>query len=507
MMNNPKNIDRLWREYPHDILQALGAIEYGNIVGESRLGHLMIGAGRPVTGNHSRITIQIKNKQFFKNTILQGAFDWAKKFNSNVHLIGMISDGGVHSDVDHLLALLELAHRKNFNRVYIDAITDGTDTGPTEALKFVEKIKNKINELKIGEFSSLVGRHFAMDRDERWSNIQSYFDCLVSGRGDNFFSIEQAISHNYREGRNDEFIEPAIIKTKGGKPVTIKENDAIIFFNFREDRARELAQVFLNPNFGVFLWHPKVPKNIYFVTFTNYSKKLPAKVAFPDIDYPNTLAEAISRADFRQLKIAESEKYAHVTYFFNGGREEPFPGEERKIVSSPNVSSYDKKPKMAAEEVTKTVCRAIKSGQYDFILVNFANVDMVAHTGNIIAVGQAVRTIDIAAQQIVEAILSVRGAALITADHGNAEQMVSINQKVSGERETLHTLNPVPFILVAPDNKKNLIQTSLAFQPNTLAKIITAKDTLADVAPTILELAGLPKPKEMTGHSLLGRLD
>ena len=502
MMNNPKNIDRLWRQYPHKILQALGAIEYGNVVGESRLGHLMLGAGRPVSGSHSIINRTIKDRSFFRNKVLKDAISWAKDKNSNLHLLGMISAGGVHSDVDHLLTLLELCHKENFDRVYIDAITDGIDSGPTDALKFIEKINHKIKELGTGHFSTINGRRFAMDRDEHWDRIRKAFESLTQGKGEKFETAEKAVSSNYRNGVTDEFIEPAVI----GTPTPIKENDSIIFFNFREDRAKQLAKIFVGKNFRAFLWKPKVPDNLYFATFGNYAEDLSLKIAFPSIVYKNGLSETLSESGFHQLKVAESEKASHVTSFFNGNNNGAYKFEERKIVSSPDVSSFDLRPEMSAEEVTRSVVKAIEAGKYDFILVNFANVDMVAHTGNIIAVGQAVQILDKAVQKIIDANLKVHGATIITADHGNAEQMINIDQNV-GERETLHTLNPVPFILITPDNKKNLLKISISYEPNALAKIIQAKDTLADVAPTILELLNIPKPKEMTGKTLIGRLE
>jgi 2,3-bisphosphoglycerate-independent phosphoglycerate mutase len=502
MMNNPKNIDHLWREYPHKILQALGAIEYGNVVGESRLGHLMLGAGRPVSGSHSLINAAIKEKKFFKNKVLKEAISWAKNKKSNLHLLGMISAGGVHSDIDHLLALLELAHRENFDRVFIDVITDGIDSGPTDALKFAAKIDKKIHELGVGKFSTVAGRYFAMDRDEHWDRIKKMFDCLTLGVGKKYETVQEAISQSYREGVTDEFIKPTIL----GEPKPIKKNDAVIFFNFREDRAKQLTRVFTQKNFRVFLWKPIIPENLFFATFTNYQKNLPCKVVFPGIIYKNGLSEVLAELGSKQLKVAESEKVSHVTSFFNGGREESFAHEERKIISSPDVASFDLRPEMSAEEVSRSVCKAIEADKYDFILVNFANVDMVAHTGNILAVGQAVQVLDKEVQKIVEANLKARGATIVTADHGNAEQMININQNV-GERETLHTLNPVPFILITPKNKKNLLKISITYEPNALSKIIQAKDSLADVAPTILELLNIPKPKEMTGKTLIGRLE
>ncbi len=507
VMNNPKTIDTLWRTYPHTILQALGSIQYGNVVGESRLGHLMIGAGRKVSGFHAQIGQQIKNRRFFKNEVLISAFNHAKKNNSSVHLMGMISDGGVHADVSHLLSLLDMAHQEGFNRVYIDAITDGVDTGATDALIFIERIQNKINSLKIGIFSSVGGRDFAMDRDEHWDKIQKYYSTITEGRSRVYNNIHEAITLNYRENKTDDFISPGLIKDGQGRTTPIKANDAVIFFNFREDRAKQLTKTFVDPKFRVFLWRPKKLDNLYFATFIDYQKNLPAKVAFLEKIYPQTLSEVLSQTNFHQLKLAESEKKTHVTSFFNGGREEPFPGEEVKIISSPNIASYDQKPEMSAEQLTKACCEAIFSGKYELIVLNFANVDIIAHTGNIIAVGQAAQILDQQIAKIVEIGLKEDITVIITADHGNAEQMVNINQKISKERETLHTLNPVPFILVAGEKKKDLVKTSISAPQNTLSKIITASDTLADVAPTILELLGLPKPEAMTGHSLLTRLE
>ncbi|AKM82763.1 TPA: 2,3-bisphosphoglycerate-independent phosphoglycerate mutase [Candidatus Berkelbacteria bacterium] len=507
VMNNPKNIDNLWRNYPHKILQALGAIEYGNVVGESRLGHLMIGAGRSVKSPHTRINQEIIGRTFYKNQQLAGAFAWAKQNNSNVHLIGMISNGGVHSDISHLLALLEMAHRQDFDRVFIDAITDGTDTGPTQALNFIEKIRVKMDDVKIGQFGSVCGRNTAMDRDENWDKIKKYYLALTEGNGKISDKIESAISESYRNNLTDEYIEPTLIKDKDGKINPIKAGDAVIFFNFREDRARQLAKVFLDSKFKTFFFRPKKVENLYFCGFTNYQKDLPAKVAFPDEIYANNLSEVVSKSNGKQLKIAESEKMAHVTYFLNGGQEEAYPGEERKIISSPKVASYDLKPEMSSRQITSATLSAIKSRKYDLIVLNFANVDMIAHTGNIIAVGQAVQSLDEQVGQIVKANRSVGGVTIITADHGNAEQMVNINQSDVGERETMHTLNPVPFIMVKNDAKKDLIRTSLSYGPNALSKIISATDSLADIAPTILQLLEIPKPAQMTGHSLLNRLE
>jgi 2,3-bisphosphoglycerate-independent phosphoglycerate mutase len=506
-MNNPKNIENLWRFYPHTVLQALSTITTGEIVGDSRLGHTLIGTGRSVMSNYGIISETIKNRTFFRNETLLGAINWAKKNNSNLHLMGLISDGGVHAHIDHLLALLRLAHEQNFHRVYIDAITDGTDSAPTDVLRYIEKIENKIKELGIGSFSSIGGRHYGMDRDEHWERINIYYKAITEPGTNNYESIVKAITSSYEKGLNDEFIKPGLIMDAKKQVHPIKANDAVVFFNFREDRARQLTRVFVDQKFRQLFWKPKKIEDLYFATFINYQKDLPAKVVFPDMNYKNSLSEVLAKADFKQLKIAESQKYAHVTYFFNGGTEEAFSGEERKIISSPNVESFDTVPEMSAPAITNTAVKAIKSGKYELIVINFANIDMIAHTGNIVATGQAVQIIDKLVQEIVDANFKAGGATIITADHGNAEQMVQLKSSVSSERETSHTLNPVPFMLITPKNRKNLLQSAISHQTNALSKILAARDTLSDVAPTILELMGIPKPKEMTGRSLLSKLE
>ncbi len=506
-MNNPKNIDNLWRNYPHKVLQALSTIVTDEIVGDSRLGHTLIGAGRPIKSNFAIISESIKKRDFYRNDTLLGAINWAKKNNSNLHLMGLVSDGGVHAHINHLLGLLQLAHEKNFDRVFIDMICDGTDSAATDALRYIEKIENKIEELGIGKFSSIGGRHFAMDRDKHWERISNYYKTLT-GKGNIIYpSIRKAVTTNYTNGLNDEFIKPGLIADESKKVYPIKENDAVIFFNFREDRARELTQVFVDSKFRNGLWKPKKIDDLYFATFINYRKDLPAKVVFPDMNYSNTLSETISKNYFKQLKVAESQKAAHVSYFFNGGTEEPFVGENQKIIPSLDITSYDQRPEMSAEAICETVIKAINNKHHELIVVNFANVDMVAHTGNIVATGQAVQVLDRLVKKIVDENLKNNGATIITADHGNAEQMVQLKQSLVGEKESLHTLNPVPFILVTPKNQKHLFHSAIGHSANSLGKIMTAKSTLADVAPTILELMGIGKPKEMTGHSLLNKLE
>lgn len=506
-MSKPENFNDYWRYYPHTILQALSETTYGKIVGESRLGHLMIGAGRQVAGMHNLINHEIKTGKFYSNKVLLDAIQWAKKNNSDLHFLGMISDGGVHSDFEHLIALLELARKENFTRVYVDAITDGIDSGPTDALKYIEKIQYQFSKYRIGQFSSVIGRKYAMDRDEHWDKIRLAYEVLTNDNASKADNINQVISDNYRKGLMDNEIIPSKLKLSDGSYKSIKSGDAVVFFNFREDRAKSLTRVFIEPKFGFFFWHPKKIDNLFFATFSNYQHNLPAKVAFTEPHYANSLSELVSKNNLRQLKIAESEKYSHVTSFFNGGREDAYPNEERKIVSSINIDSYDKKPEMSAKSITKACTLAIKSNRYDLIIVNFANVDMVAHTGNIQATGKAVQVLDKYIAEITEVNLKHKGATIITGDHGNAEQMINLNQQISKERETLHTVNPVPFILITPDNKKNIIKMALSVKPNSLDKILSSKKTLADVAPTILEIFGITKPQEMTGHSLINHLE
>jgi len=507
VMNNPKNMDSYWRNYPHLVLQALGAIPNEKVVGESRLGHMLIGTGRIVEPNLSRINKEINNRNFFSNQVLNGAIDWAKKNNSNLHLMGLLSNGGVHADIDHIFALLNLAKEKNFERVYLDIFTDGTDMPPTSALGLVNQIKQEMTRIGLGCISSISGRHWAMDRNNHWDRTAKAYQNMVEAKGEKFNSAEEAISENYRKGTNDEFINPALIKQKDGGYVTIKDNDAVIYFNFREDRARSLTRAFIEPNFKTLFWRPKKIKDLYFAGFVNYQNNLPIKVVFENQRYNNCLSEVLANYSIKQLKLAESEKEAHVTYFFNGGAEEPFANEDVKIIPSISVESYDESPEMSAKKLASNVLKAIESEKYDFITVNFANIDMIAHTGNIIAVGKAIDLIDKIVEKIVNTSLKHHGATIITADHGNAEQMIKVNEAMPDSEETKHTLNPVPFIYINPENKKNLIKSSVAPNYNSLSNIIQAKNTLADVAPTILEIMQIPKPQEMTGRSVLSILE
>lgn len=504
-VNSPQNMNRLWRDYPHKVLQAFTMVagKYG-VVGDSRLGHSTIAAGRRLPQELEVISEAINNNSFYRNKVLIAAIDHCKKYNSNLHLLGLLSMGGVHSYLSHLQALLEFCLRQNFDRVYIDAITDGIDSGQYDGLSFVEKINQKITETGLGKFSSLIGRVYAMDRVDDFNKTLKAFELLTEGKGKRATSITQAIAEAYRDDLNDFTISPTTI-TNNYKITPIKDNDAVIFFNFRADRSQQLSKMLLNDGARRMFWKPKVIKNLYFVTFIDYGGNLPAHVAFPKKNVPQTLGEVLAIRQEKQLRVAESEKEAHVTSFFNCGKDEPFIGEQRRIIPSRKTDDAAKDPEMQATKITQVVNSAIKSRAYDFILVNLANVDMISHTGNMMAAGRAIQSVDKAVGILTSENLKAGGATIITADHGNIEEMVKINPRQDPENK--HTLNPVPFILVTPDNKKNLLKSAISSSYFSLSKIVTAKETLADIAPTIMELMEVPKPEEMTGHSLLNRLE
>lgn len=503
VMNNPENMTRLWREYPHKVLQAftLVAGKFG-VVGDSRLGHSTISAGRRLVQDYERISQSIADKSFFKNKVLKSAFSHCKKNNSNLHLVGLLSSTGVHSHLKHLEALLDMASRENFNRVYVDGITDGIDSGEFDAINFIEQIEQKFVRLNLGKFSSISGRYYAMDRDRDYQKNLKVYEAIVRGKAPTEQDPVAALTKGYKNGLTDFTTIPTLCGLT--EKINISENDAVIFFNFRSDRSFQLAQFFADPKFRIRFWRPSPPKNLYLATMTSYGKNLQAEVAFPSEKVPETLPEILARYQNNQLRVAEMEKLAHVTNFFNCS-EETFPLEERIIVPSAHVVNWDEEPKMSAKKIGRIVTEAIADEKFDFILVNFANVDMMAHTGNIAAAGVAIRVVDLEVGKIVEENLKAGGATIITADHGNVEQIVKFNPKQDPENK--HTLNPVPFILVTPDNRKNLIQGAIASSPGQLSKLIEVDSTLADVAPTVLELLGLPKPEVMTGKSLLRSLE
>ena len=477
------NFDRFWSKYPRTSLNASGTAVGlpGHEMGNSEVGHLNIGAGRIPRQDISLINKAIDNGSFFQNPQFLAAIDHAKKLNSNLHLLGLLSSGGVHSHIRHVFALLDLLKQQRFSRVFLDIFTDGRDTPPMSAQSFIDKLQNKIRELGFGQISSVSGRYWAMDRDNRWQRTKIVYQALVEGLGWQAPSAFAAVGQAYAKGSLDEYIPPTVI-TSHGKPIApIQDNDSIIFFNFRSDRARQIARAFMQPNFDHF--PRRQLSNLYFCSMVpyEYELKLPAYPAFFPEKIPNTLPEVLSKAKLTQFHIAETEKYAHVTYFFNGIREIPFPNEDRKLIPSPQVSTYDQKPEMCAEQITKTVIAKLKD--YDFILINFANPDMVGHTGNFRATVRAIEVVDTYLGQIVEAVKKTSGLVIITADHGNADQMID---PVSGGIDTEHDTSPVPFILIDPH------RSFVNLHPGNLA----------DIAPTILEIMRIPQPAEMTGRSL-----
>lgn len=461
--------------------------------GNSEIGHLNLGAGRIIYQTLPRIDKSISDKDFFQNEKFLQAIEHVKKNDSKIHLLGLVSSGGVHSSIEHLFALLKLCQDKKMERVFIHAILDGRDTPFNSGRQFIDELEKKIKELKTGKIATLMGRFYAMDRDNHWERIEKAYLAMTAGEGRTATSPSEAISNSYAEKNFDEEFLPTIILENGKPTALIEDNDAVIFFNFRPDRARELTKAFVLEDIEEKFKRKKKINNLFFVTMSEYEEGLPVAIAFPPEKINNPLAKILSDRGLFQLHIAETEKYAHVTYFFNGGREKPFLNEEWLLIPSPRVSSYDQKPEMSARAVTEKVILAINSDKYDFILVNFANPDMVGHTGNIEATIKAIEFLDNSLEQIAEATLKKNGIVIITADHGNAEEMISIR---TGQMDKEHSTNPVPFILIGKDweeKKKEPVDLSL----------MTPTGILADVAPTILKLMNIPQPKEMNGNSLI----
>ncbi|KAB8139905.1 2,3-bisphosphoglycerate-independent phosphoglycerate mutase [Chloroflexia bacterium SDU3-3] len=493
LANTPN--DDAWRKaYPWTLVRA--AEKYVGLpmgqMGNSEVGHTNLGAGFVVRQDITIIDDSIEDGTFFEDGVLVDAYNHAKKNDGQVHIIGLLGSGGVHSHVNHEKALLEMAVRTGVEQVYVHMFTDGRDAPPQSGIAFARDLLSFMHEKNVGQVASVIGRYYAMDRDKRWERTKLAYDLLVNGIGTPASDALTAIQRSYDEGVTDEFIKPAVIVDAAGAPVaTVKPGDTVIFFNFRSDRGRQLTRVFTLPKFDGF--ERELLKDLYFVTMTEYEKDLPVHVAFENDDVAMPLARVISDAGLSQFHSAETEKYPHVTFFFNGGREEPHPGEDWQVVPSPrDVATYDLKPEMSAHGVRDEVLKAIESEKYDFILVNFANPDMVGHTGVIPAVIKACEVVDECTGQIIEALLAKGGAAIVMADHGNAELMID---PATGGPHTAHTTNPVPTFLIAPaDAGLGLGQVSLR-----------AGGKLADIAPTVLDLMGLPKPAAMTGESLVVR--
>lgn len=476
--------DRLWNEHPHALIHGSGSdvgLPQGQM-GNSEVGHLNLGAGRVVVQEFTRISQAIDNGDFFTNPALTQAVDCAKSAGKAVHILGLLSDGGVHSHSDQLRAMVELAVQRGVDKVYLHAFLDGRDCPPRSAESYIQDMQATFDQLGKGRFASLIGRYFAMDRDNRWQRVQQAYDLITQGKSE--FTAPDAlcaVQDAYARGESDEFIQATTIVPPGEHPLTVEDGDVLIFMNYRADRARQLTRSFIQADFNSFPRHA-VAKLADFVTLTEYSADYDVSVAYPTAPLKNVFGEIIANQGLRQLRIAETEKYAHVTFFFNGGREEVFNGEERIMVPSPDVPTYDLQPEMSAAELTDKLVTAITSGKYNTIICNYANPDMVGHTGNLAATIKAIETLDACLGRVVDALKQVGGEALITADHGNAEQLCN---RHTGQAHTAHTSNPVPLIFVG--------------RPARLAE----SGSLCDIAPTMLALMNLPQADEMTGHNLL----
>lgn len=473
--------DSLILNYPTAIVEASG-VAVGlppGYQGNSEVGHLNLGAGRVVLESLVRINNEIDSGEFFYNKELSSLCKNVVRNGKRLHIMGLLQDQGVHAHINHLFALLELAKEYNVRDVIVHVFTDGRDTPPKSALDYIEAAEMKMKSLGIGRFGVIVGRYYAMDRDRRWERTKIAYDAIAYGKAEEFDDVSDAILDAYKNGESDEFIKPRKMKGYDG----VRDGDGIIFYNYRLDRARQLTQAFVEPDFNGFDADRKM---VEFVAFTRYYPEMRCKAAFPLPDMKNILGEVLSRNGLRQLRIAETEKYAHVTFFFNGQREEPFPLEQRILIHSPKVATYDMKPEMSAYAVKDKVIEAIKNDDFDVCILNFANPDMVGHTGNLDATIRACEVVDECCEEVVKAILSKGGIALVGADHGNAEEMLDERNNVV----TSHTTNPVYFHLVSNDE---------------FMKVKLKNGILADIAPTILDILGIEKPKEMDGKSLIVR--
>ncbi|MGE5549014.1 MAG: 2,3-bisphosphoglycerate-independent phosphoglycerate mutase [Bacteroidota bacterium] len=478
-------LDSLFASCPHAELlcagEAVGLPE--GQMGTSEVGHLNMGAGRVVFQSLVRISRALRDGELKKNEVLQGVLRRVKERGSALHFMGLVSPGGVHSHTDHLYGFIRLAKEAGLDKIFIHAFLDGRDTPPQSALGYLRELEEKCAEIGAGRIATVAGRYYAMDRDKRWDRVEKAFRAMVHGEGETARSAAEAVEQSYARETTDEFVLPTVVMD-GEKPMAVaRPGDGLIFFNFRPDRAREITRAFVDRDFGGFA-RPGGYPDVDFACLTQYDETIEAPVIFPpEGRIVNTFAEVLSKAGLAQLHTAETEKYAHVTFFFNGGEETPHPGEERILIPSPKVPTYDRKPSMSAVEVTDSVLAQIESGRFNAIIMNYANCDMVGHTGVFEAAVEAVETVDACLARVVPAVLARGGVALICADHGNAEQMVDYE---TGEPYTAHTTNPVPVILAGCREKVRL-----------------RSGILADVVPTLLELMGLPKPAEMTGESLI----
>ncbi len=493
------NFDRLWKECPHTLLQASGeavGLPWGEM-GNSEVGHLNLGAGRVIAQDLPRISASISDESFYRNETLIAACQHVTRTGGTLNLVGLASTGGVHSHLRHLIALLELAKRQGVPRLACHIFTDGRDTPPKSALGTIKKLEEEIAAHGVGRIASVSGRYYAMDRDRHWDRTKLAFDAIAGGKGPTAPTAAAAVTHAYAEGFTDEFIQPTVIIDDAHPPRPVRDTDAIIFFNFRPDRVRQLTRAFVESDFAKFK-RCNVPTGLHFVTMTQYEPTFPVHVAFHPLNVESSLPKVISDAGFRQFHIAETEKYPHATFFFNGGFEQPFPLEERLLVPSPKVATYDLAPAMSAAQITDELCKRISSREYPFIMANYANADMVGHSGNIEATIAAVEAIDRGLGRIVAACEAAGTFLLVTADHGNAEQMVDFK---TGEPDTEHTTNPVPLILDVPPEERETFRYDDARIDGATSPSPTGM--LGDVAPTVLKILGLKPPPTMEGFGLL----
>lgn len=481
---NKPNYDRYLKTYPNTTLTACGeavGLPEGQM-GNSEVGHLNIGAGRIVYQDLTRITKSVRDGEFFENETLLKAVNHAKENGTKLHLYGLLSDGGVHSHIDHLYALLELAKRQDFHEVYIHGFLDGRDVAPDSGIRYLEQLQQKIAEIGVGKIATLQGRYYAMDRDKRWDRVEKSYRAMVYGDGPTATDPLQAIKDSYANDIYDEFFVPTVLVDETGAPIgQVTDNDSVVFFNFRPDRAIQLSQVFTNEDFRGFDRGDKLPKDLFYVCLTLFSETVGGLVAYAPKNLDNTLGEVLAQNNLTQLRTAETEKYPHVTFFFSGGRDKELPGETRVLINSPKVATYDLQPEMSAYELAESTVREIESDKHDVIIINFANPDMVGHSGMLEPTIRAVEATDECVGKVVDAVLAKGGVCCITADHGNADMVFDEN----GRPHTAHTTNPVPFIVTSNDVE------------------LREGGILADIAPTMLTLLNVKKPEEMTGSTLI----
>ena len=478
------NFDRYWDKYPHSQLTASGeavGLPEGQM-GNSEVGHLNIGAGRIVYQSLTRVNLSIKEGDFFENKALMDAVKHAKEKKKALHLFGLLSNGGVHSHIEHLFALLKLASVQGLKDVYVHGFLDGRDVGQKSAKQYIQQTLDVMEEYGVGEFATLSGRYYSMDRDNRWDRVQKAYEAMVNGKGPQYTDPIQMVEDSYKEEVHDEFVIPSVMVDENGKPkATIEDEDAVIFFNFRPDRAIQISRTFANEDFKDFERGDKVPRDLHFVCLTQYSETVDGRVAYEPVDLNNTVGEVLEANQLNQLRIAETEKYPHVTFFMSGGREQEFQGEKRILIDSPKVATYDLKPEMSAYEVTDALLKELDEGNQNAIILNFANPDMVGHSGMLEPTIKAIETVDECLGRIVDKIIEKGGHAIITADHGNSDEVTTMDDKPM----TAHTTNPVPVIVTKEGAE------------------LREGGILGDLSPTLLDLLGIEKPEEMTGESLI----